>query len=239
MINRVTITGADDFTSIDEMHKISEEFPFVEWGILVMPDRFGRPRYPSLDWIKSLIKNNAGLKLSLHLCGGYVTNVLTEPAIGLPAEHGLDWSVFKRMQINTHGEATYFHESRMLTLMKGMNQAYGTEFIFQYDNVNTAVDVASRAGIICSALFDLSHGVGRLPSQWPEPLETIRCGYAGGLGPNNLTAQIRLILDKTGDIPIWIDMETHVRSEREDLGTNILDLFKVQMCLNLAKPFIQ
>ncbi|MHB1675039.1 MAG: hypothetical protein ACYCSP_12405 [Acidobacteriaceae bacterium] len=34
-LETVTITGADDSTDIVELAELSEEFPFVEWGILI------------------------------------------------------------------------------------------------------------------------------------------------------------------------------------------------------------
>ena len=34
-INKVTVTGADDSTSIEEMVTIQKEYPFVEFGILL------------------------------------------------------------------------------------------------------------------------------------------------------------------------------------------------------------
>ena len=34
-LNRVTITGADDFTEPKDLVELSEEFPFVEWAILL------------------------------------------------------------------------------------------------------------------------------------------------------------------------------------------------------------
>jgi hypothetical protein len=46
MLERVTITGADDSTSIDEMLALSRRFPFVEWGILVSKRHEGSYRFP-------------------------------------------------------------------------------------------------------------------------------------------------------------------------------------------------
>ncbi len=105
------------------------------------------------------------------------------------------------------------------------------EFIFQYDNVNTVfVDLAKQAKVNFSALFDLSHGIGILPSEWPNLLDGVKCGYAGGLSPENLEEQIKRIEEKAGDTEIWIDMETHVRSNYDML----FDLQKVRQCLDIA-----
>jgi hypothetical protein len=50
----VTITGADDIVDHDDMLKLCEEFPFLEWGILVSFDRAGTARYPSVPWLIEL-----------------------------------------------------------------------------------------------------------------------------------------------------------------------------------------
>jgi hypothetical protein len=125
-------------------------------------------------------------------------------------------------------------------MMIGLMKSYESkEFIFQYDNINPAIHVAAAAGVNCSALFDLSHGQGILPEQWPDTLPNIKCGYAGGLGPDNLEDQIISIEQKSGDTPIWIDMETKVRTDREDLGLSIFDMNKVEECLKIAAKFIK
>jgi len=237
MINRVTFTGADDTTDINEMIELSEKYPFVEWAILVMPGRYGKDRFPSKDWIRQLVILAAKkVNLSLHLCGKYVNDILVGDDLKVMADVGASFLYFNRIQINTHGLATFFSEHLMLGLMKSYESK---ELIFQYDDVNTAIYAAANAGVNCSALFDLSHGAGILPDQWPDLLPNIKCGYAGGLGPDNLVDQIKAIEEKAGDTPIWIDMETKVRTDREDLGISIFDLGKVEQCLQLAAPFIR
>jgi len=46
-LDRVTITGADDQTSIAQMAEFSDMFSFVEWGILVSRSQEGAARFPS------------------------------------------------------------------------------------------------------------------------------------------------------------------------------------------------
>ena len=85
-----------------------------------------------------------------------------------------------------------------------------------------------------SALFDLSHGTGVLPDQWPATLNFVKCGYAGGLSPENLELQIKAIERIVGDTPIWIDMETHVRSNMDAQ----FDLSKVRTCLEISSRVV-
>jgi phosphoribosylanthranilate isomerase len=66
-------------------------------------------------------------------------------------------------------------------------------------------------------LFDQSGGRGIETTEWETPLENKICGYAGGLGPQNINEQFSLI-QSVADRPFWIDMEGKIRTE------DILDL---------------
>jgi hypothetical protein len=175
-----------------------------------------------------------GMDLSGHLCGAYVRELMAGVGGFITSKHDLDytyWHMFSRIQINYHGEP---HKSLpgMVELLKFWKNK---EYIFQCDNVNTDLLMeAHNAGVNCSALFDLSHGTGSLPSEWPMPLEGIKCGYAGGLGPDNLEEQIKLINENTKGRKIWIDMETKVRSNSDQL----FDLDKVKECLRIAEQYV-
>jgi len=111
----------------------------------------------------------------------------------------------------------------------------GKEFIFQFDDVNNGIiESVSKSGVNCSALFDTSGGAGILPNEWPEPLQNIKCGYAGGISPENIEAQIKLIESKVGETKIWIDMETHIRSNNDYQ----FDLNKVEKCLEISCKYV-
>jgi hypothetical protein len=63
-------------------------------------------------------------------------------------------------------------------------------------------------------------------------------GYAGGLGPENVAAQLPIIdAHRSGPglplIPYWIDMETKIRDEQERL-----DLSKVRTVLEICRRHI-
>ena len=232
MLKKVTVTGADDTTDIEEMVTIQKEYPFVEWAILVSAGRKS-PRFPSMDWIKAL--SGKGLKLSLHLCGRYVNEILAGDMSFIAFHLSEVWNMFDRVQINTHGIS---HEADLPGMVILMNNFSGKEFIFQFDNQNSAtVDYARAAGVKCSALFDLSHGDGILPSEWPKPIANIPCGYAGGLSPENVTSQLDNIKSLIGSEKIWIDAETHLRTYADH--KDIFDLNKVRSFLSASKPYVQ
>lgn len=241
MIKTVTITGADDSIDPAELVKLSQEFPFVEWAILISRKQIGTSRFPSLEWLHKLHSMGDGLRLSMHLCGSFVRDFM-KGNMAFEEETQMFNSMFRRIQINTHGEP---HEWSAEEVGKFIKKNPDFTFIFQYDNVNTdLLEALAQRGDLnnISALYDLSHGAGVLPENWPKPLAYCPVGYAGGLGPDNLAAQIPLIEGIVGDTPIWIDMETKVRSYPVTTSSplnDIFDLDKVRACLEIAKPFIR
>lgn len=215
MIKKVTITGADNSIRPAALAAITDIYSFVEWGILVSRRGMGNARFPNMEWLQELAllkKEKPDMKLSLHLCGAYVRQLLMGHDEFI-YEIGADvWNSFERVQINTHGEPHEFNPDTMIWLMNSI-AGLGKEFIFQYDNANEHIlQAAIGGGVNCSTLFDMSHGAGVLPGVWPLPLEGVKCGYAGGLSPDNLKAQMELIEAKAGETEIWIDCETWVRS---------------------------
>lgn len=232
MITKVTITGADDSIDPQDLIELTNKYPFVEWGILTSKTSWGHTRFPSQKWVnelEDLSESHQDRQLSCHLCGQYVKDIL----LGKHDEIlKMSLWIFDRIQINTHGQR---HSYTKDALEKISN--WPLEIIFQYDNANASIiEQAQKVQVNCSTLFDLSHGAGVLPSEWPDHLEGIRCGYAGGLGPDNLEEQIPIILEKAGDKDIWIDMETKVFS---GIGKDCyFDLEKVEKCLEISSKFV-
>lgn len=232
MIKKVTITGADDSIRPEILVELKHEYPFVEFGILISRKNFGSKRFPSKTWLNHLLElavSHSELCLSAHLCGAYVRELLLGKDSAM--QENIDiFPMFDRVQINTHGVK---HETGDFVSI--LNK-YPHEYIFQFDNINKfALIKAMDNDVKCSTLFDLSHGTGILPSEWPKPIHNLSCGYAGGLSPENLESQIIKIEQLVGDTPIWIDMETHVRSMQDQL----FDLVKVVTCLDISKKYVK
>lgn len=229
-LRRVTITGADDSTSIPELVDLSLEYPWVEWGILVSKKQEGRFRFPGRHWIERLsnIAARNTMRLSTHVCGAWTRNFLRGE---------LAWSelpscvaVSRRIQINTHAE---LHASTA-GMWTNMNSVPDKEFIFQWDGVNNHLAYAALGGRLqsdatfprVSVLFDTSGGAGVLPEGWPSPPVPLSAGYAGGLGPDNVVEQVEKI-ELVCKQPYWIDMERRVRAEDD----SALDMEKVRVVL--------
>lgn len=236
-LTKVTLTGADDSVTPEDLFKLSKRYPFVEWGILLSRNSVGQKRFPSKKWLDNLTKKRRfverEINFSAHLCGGYVREIL-KGNLGFiyneitPAT----WRLFQRVQINTHGQ---LHEYTTDGIATFIETYYTKEFIFQYDDVNTGIFREAGKYMETSFLFDLSHGAGVLPEEWPEPIEGRQCGYAGGLGPDNVEEQIKMISKKVpANYELWIDMETKIR----DRNDTEFSLKKCDKVLKICKPYI-
>lgn len=237
-LNCVTITGADDETDPEALLELSARYPFVEWGILI-GSQIG-PRFPSVDWIQRLTQcrlncNNA-MRLSLHVCG----RPLREIASGmshLDRTLGPALYAFQRVQLNFNGlRMSDGVSENVLNAFCGLDGfGWDPTLIFQLDGVNDQLFRESSRRFACVGLLDQSHGAGILPSEWPTPHSLMGCGWAGGLGPENLEAEIPRIAAKVyRAFDYWIDMETQVRT---DAGS-ALDLARVEQCLQIASKYV-
>jgi hypothetical protein len=227
-LDRVTITGADDSVRPSDLIKLTQEFPFVEWGILASRSQQMSPRYPSHGWIMDLqnANNHTPLSLSLHLCGHYVRRLL----VGIDEVPSWMWRGFERVQLNFHGERAPYLSAPFAEALKHKRR----QFIFQIDGAD---GLEYLRGIIdrvnAVPLFDMSGGAGSVPVAWPkaEGFKTDLSsraggavnyfGYAGGLGPHNVLSELKRIAEAADGERIWIDMETRVRSSNDrvfDLG---------------------
>ena len=237
-IRCITVTGADDSIDPTELDKITMKYPFVEFGILLSKNSMGTPRFPSKEWLQKLAKLNESSSIdnfSAHVCGQWVRDILVGNYPDWQKEIGIKNSffdiMFSRYQLNTHGVYHEFDLNKIRYFLNSKN------VIFQYDEVNTDLIFTSMEEGIreVSVLFDISHGNGKLPENWPIPLEGVFCGYAGGLSPDNLEENLIKLEKLVGeDWKIWVDAETHLRS---NYGT-VFDLNKVEKFLEIAKPWV-
>lgn len=237
ILDRVTVTGADDSVKPDDLVELSRKFPFVEWGILLSRRQEGNARFPTFAWMKDLqfVAKLHHLNLSGHLCGGWVRD-LCQGKDSFCTERQPLSDMFQRVQLNFHAEG---HELRSGPFVDALKKWGREQYIFQFDDVNNMLMVTAKAaGINAVPLFDLSGGAGVEPDHWPEPIG-MYCGYAGGLHPLKLADQITQIqkivdLGRLAESRIWIDVETHVRSDQDKK----FDLEKVEKFLETAKPFV-
>ena len=230
-VKYITFTGADDSNMPKDLLDISRMYPFVEWGILLSATQEGGLRFPSKQWMSALadLAGDSDINLSGHLCGKWLRDLLLGK---FTMPHREIWKAFKRIQLNFHADKLNvdifdFHQALFVMPEK--------DFIFQVDGRNEGVyRRAVSEGVRAFPFFDLSHGAGVLPGGWDVPLDNKFCGYAGGLGPDNLEGQLKIIDKAVGDREIWVDMETQVRSN----GGMEFDLDKVMKCIEIVKPYV-
>lgn len=236
MLDKVTITGASDDTPISELIALAGQYPFVEWAILVSPKTYDAGRWPTAAWMHdfSEMAKAHHMNVAMHLCGGYVRELLTGT---------LDWkkvpqellSAAQRIQINTHAQDHVSRQSFIANLGNS-DLVVGKKFIFQLDGVNGhLMDAALYMNVDAHGLFDLSHGAGVLPDSWQIADADIYTGFAGGLGPDSVVEQVEKIgkLSVHPGCDFWIDMEGRVRTEDDKL-----DLVKVATVLERCAPYI-
>jgi hypothetical protein len=237
-LDRVTITGADHTTigGAEQLLGIARRYPFVEWGILLSKTSEGRPRFPPLHWIEDflLVQHGAGWSISGHLCGSWVRD-LCSGGWTFCFERPTIAHRFDRLQLNFHASR---HDVVPHRLVRGLQHyAPALGYILQFDDVNNGLlGYAEGAGVKASPLFDISGGAGVLPDAWPKPVAEYN-GYAGGLSPTNLLDQLHKIEDAAGDVRVWIDVETHVRTVVN--GVESFDPEKVERFLEIAAPWVR
>lgn len=236
-IKHVTFTGADDSVDPQKLVEFSRVYPQVEWGILVSKSSMGSPRFPSSTWFNVFreVAEDHQLNVSLHLCGQWLRRLLLGD-LSVIQEIGIDnWFAFQRVQLNFHAEELTVNRERFFQTLGSQKR----QFIFQVDG-NMGGELlkdylTSRAN--ASPLFDLSHGTGVSPDEWPEPdfghpSVPVWHGYAGGLGPDNLADELCRIHDAARSAPVWVDMETKVRNRHDEF-----DLSLCSNCMEQVESF--
>lgn len=207
---RITFTGADDQTSIQDMLALAKDYPMVEFGILFSPKRTGTARYPSMEWLQhELLQHSDHLSLAAHLCGEDSKEVLETGKS--KHDHTLTWH-FDRVQLNTSIQDIDYAM---------VNDWAVNNFLFPILQCRGPFPDVKEV----LWLYDISGGKGKSPDAWPLPLLDTMCGYAGGLRKENVLQvinEVGLISDQ-----YWVDMETGVRDAN--------DRFSVDMCREVCE----
>lgn len=223
----VTLTGASDDTNIDSLLEMSEKFPFVEWAILYSHDRSGKdPRYPSLEWIHKFLDRVATkpeTNIAFHLCGSAVTDfILRYPRAELFfLAHEAAYQN-TRIQLN-------FALNKSKFMIHQLQEAIDSELIpiiTQHNEANKEL-LDYPFSDNHQILFDASGGQGIEVTKWPTAIPEKVCGYAGGIGPDNI-GPVSFEIDHVAPPVYWIDMETKIRTDNKlDLE---LCLFVLRVC---------
>lgn len=227
----VSITGADDRVPVSALADLAQEYPFVEWALLYLPGGEGRPRNPTRAWREAFFDAGMLAQSAVHLCGEKAMHELLKgqlPADVLRAD---------RLQLNVNSRGQVFTQAQVLEIFQAA-LAQGPHVILQYHEGTAEAVHKLLATLTCEdrmrvgVLLDGSKGRGIVPERWEVPAE-LGCtylGFAGGLGPENITQVAKEVAVFGRDH--WLDMESGVRTD------NQFDLDKCRQVLANSEPFI-
>lgn len=221
-LNRVAIAGGDESVSPEDLVKLSEQYPFVEWSILYDGETKPLNRFPSVEWIRELVRLSrerevamgSPLNLSLHLCRKAVKDLFSGCSESLaPIQDIL--TGFQRIQLNVVMKNEYQYLPQLPENIQRLPRAYQIIVQLTGDALNEEVgEMLLAAGIDVAWLHDKSGGLGITVENWPAPKDPY-CGYAGGLSPETLAEQLPRIAEAAGDHPFYIDLESGVRDSED------------------------
>ena len=214
MLELLTFTGVDSRTDFGHLQALAQQYPQVEFGILVgtATGKDDNGIFPPLATVQRLKEFGLlnGRHTALHLCGAYSRAVmLGQSVVNLYAM----CRGFSRVQVNLHGDA--FKPDRIDvsvgSLTNFADKALCDSIILQHRSNWESVPVRHKK---VEYLFDLSEGGGIASfDQWPKPPEWLaRVGYAGGIGPSTITEAMQFI-NAHGWACTWLDMESRVRTQ--------------------------
>lgn len=230
----ITFSGANEYTKLDDLEDVL--WSNTEAGIQVSGKEasFGMARY---WWLHALEERFGWLysprpNFALHLNQDWVENFCDDNP---PAELSefLSWGAnprrpfFERVQLNFRiGREKTPDLDRMLASMK---KYPNVRFILPYNDDNAAfINKIYDTGFKFDCLYDSSYGEGNryaLPA-----FDGVLQGYAGGIGPDNVTSVLNKIsqslsagrsyIDATGKLSsisreqeIFIDAEEQLKGE--------------------------
>ena len=228
-ISYCTFTGVDEKTDLKELVRLSKAFPFVEWGLLYSPKRAGTGgRYMSYDSIKNILETMpSNVNLSVHFCGDSVANLLNTEDL----EYQLFLLIEKRrgrVQLNFNLSKDKAVNVKLLTTFTAIHK--DVEIITQ-GNENNAHLLDEMPHLDNHAiLFDSSGGCGIVCTEWHRPIPNKHCGYAGGIGEENIDNVLnsieKVVTIDGNQVKFWIDMEGSLR----EVNQNGEDLFNLERC---------
>lgn len=210
----VTFTGADEQNDLGELFGFLDQYPIAELAILFDPKLAGaKPNYPARQWLeefkRAAMARGHGKQIALHLCEDSIHQFLDNDTNVSYLAQG-----FGRVQLNIWQGRMQIDPRKADRAAYAFRQATGGAIIVPMNKGNAPL-VTALTDPDVQILFDRSGGQGKTPDEWPEGLADRFCGWAGGLGPDNIVHEYARIQAKAKG-PHGIDMETNVQDVREE-----------------------
>jgi len=212
-LTHVTFTGVDDRTDLGRLKEIAGRYPFAEFGVLMARSgRGGENRFPDVQRVLKGL-DGAGVRLSAHLCGALARDIVrTGDFSEFRLVCGIRSDLFSRCQLNVAGMGIkdpawflYFPTKiRQVIVQQSSREVFAEEGGSLYAHF-------ASYNPLCSLLLDDSGGRGRRGTLRFADAPVV--GYAGGIGPENVTEVLTEILAAENVRDFWIDMETGVRTD--------------------------
>lgn len=226
----VTFVGVDETADGERLKEIRSHYFTVEWGLWLAGESQGRDAgFPGIEWICKL---PSGLNLSAQLWGKSAGDFLQGDDTELMTEYGQVWSLFRRIQINSTDGIDQVDLSGFSRLIA---KNADKQIILRIRDRNLEVaDALVAQGIACSTLFDESEVQEPAQKKWPKGLKRFAgCGYAGGLGPDNIYKQLTPILNAAQSAERWwVEIDASLRVKEHDR-----DVFSLASCKRTIREF--
>lgn len=227
ILKKVTFTGLDNYTDVDQLIEIWSKNQWIEWGILYSKRACGQASaFPSKEKILKLMFNN--MHKSLHLCGESASDLLEHGKIDSEVLYLM--SCVNRVQLNFNAKKINTNLNKFFSRIEDFHQSFILPV--NEDNQNLIGIISNYTVDEFHYLFDHSSGRGvemKIPS---NPIPDKICGWCGGFNPSNLESML-LILESSlpKDLSIWIDLQSGVRTDDR------FDSDKVKKCVDIINKF--
>lgn len=232
-INRVGLTGIDDFVDFQEIADIYELYPFLEFGVCYDNPQNEQLKYSGYRLAQKL-RSNYDFPLVAHLSERNVEQFIYTLDVDFLKD--IKW---ERIQINAEiNSREDLH--KIIELAKKLAEKidfYG-QIILPENHLIRPYFESTHIPSFIDILSDVSGGKGIQPtvgSDWPTAYSS-RFGFAGGIKPHNIIEVIQSLEKKikpTNEF-IWIDMESSLKCP--DSGQ--FDIAQVLLAAQNAEVFI-
>lgn len=231
VVNYVTCSGTNEFTDIKEMCELMNAYPLSEIAVQVS-EKQSPAGSARLDWVRALAayltENQLSINAALHvnrtwveeMCRGIVVPELQEL---IEMQDIYDLPLFKRIQLNFKLGRDEVREDCDDTLV-GLQHRLSRRFILSYNESNKRiVHQLYLKGLRFDCLYDSSFGAGIAPDTRKAPVFTdIVQGYAGGISPDNVVAELEKIASAVENSPttgnVYIDAQKGLEDEQTHLS---------------------